>query len=133
MSILFCTFVLRLEEAVKALIINPLTFHVEQKCNLKPKSRKGTKTMNNNYQNEMAAILQKAQRDIIYKAIDAVQERNDQMWKLLNNGSGIFQQVMGDRFSKIYDLRQKLWMKMEENRKTMGKLWDIVNTECIMY
>ncbi len=81
----------------------------------------------------MAAILQKAQRDIIYKAIDAVQERNDQMWKLLNHGHGIFQQAMGDRFSKIYALRQKLWMKMEENRKTMGILWDIVNTDCIMY
>lgn len=133
MSILFCTFVLRLEEAVKALIINPLTFHVEQKSNLNPKSRKGTETMNNNYQNEMAAILQMAQRDIIYKAIDAIQQRNDQMMTLLEKGQGILEQTMGERFERIYEQRRKIWMKIDENRKTIGKLWDIVNTECIMY
>ena len=100
---------------------------------LNPKSRKGTKTMNNNYQNEMAAILQKAQRDIMYKAMDAIQERNDQIMKLLENGRVIFEQAMGARVSEIYAMRQKLWMKMDENRKSIDTLWNIVKTECEKY
>lgn len=86
--------------------------------------------MNNNYQKEMAAILQMAQRDIMYKAIDAVQERNNQIMKLLNNGREILEQAIGDRFVRIYEQRRKLWMKMDENSKTIGKLWDIAHTEC---
>lgn len=85
-----------------------------------------------NYQQEMAEILQKAQRDIMYKAMDAIQERNDQMTKLLENGREIFEQAMGDHFSKIYAKRQKLWMKIYENRKSIGTLWNILNTECVM-
>lgn len=98
---------------------------------LNPKSRKGTKTMNNNYQNEITAIIQQAQRDIIYKAMDAIQERNDQMRKLLENGRGIFHQATGDRFSKIYEQRMKIWMKIDENSKSIGTLRDIANTECV--
>lgn len=81
----------------------------------------------------MAAILQMAQRDIIHKAIDTIQQRNDQMMTLLEKGQGILSQAMGERFVRIYEQRRKIWMKIDENRKTIGKLWDIVNTECIMY
>lgn len=81
----------------------------------------------------MAAILQKAQRDIMYKAMDAIQERNDQITKLLENGRVIFEQATGDRFSEIYAMRQKLWMKMDENRKSIDTLWNIVKTECYTY
>lgn len=98
---------------------------------LNPKSRKGTKTMNNNYQNEFTAIIQQAQRDIIYKAMDAIQVRNNQMMILLEGGRGIFEQATGDRFSKIYEQRRKIWMKMDENRKTIDTLWNIANTECV--
>ena len=131
MSILFCNFVVGYEGQRKALKLSPLKFHVEQKSNLNPKSRKGTETMNNNYQYEKAAILQKAQRDIIYKAIDAIAERNSQMQKLLENGRGIFEHAQGDRFSRIYEQRGKLWMKMEENSKAIGILWDTLNNECV--
>lgn len=81
----------------------------------------------------MAAILQKAQRDIMYKAMDAIQERNDQIMKLLENGRVIFEQAMGARVSEIYAMRQKLWMKMDENRKSIDTLWNIVKTECEKY
>ena len=87
--------------------------------------------MNNNYQNEITAIIQQAQRDIIYKAMDAIQVRNNQMMILLEGGCGIFEQATGDRFSKIYAQRNKLWMKVEENTKTINTLWDIANTECV--
>lgn len=99
---------------------------------LNPKSRKGKKTMNYNYQQEMAEILQKAQRDIMYKAMDAVQKRNTQILNLLENGMGILEQTSGDRFQRIIDQRRKLWIKMEENSKTIGTLWNILNTECVM-
>lgn len=131
MSILFRTFVVGNEGQRKALKLSPLTFHVEQKSNLTPKTRKGTETMNNNYQYEMAAILQKAQRDIIYKAIDAIQERNDQIAKLLENGFGFFQNAHGDRFSELNEIRQKLWIKMNENSKTIGILWDVLHNDCV--
>lgn len=85
-----------------------------------------------NYQNEMAEILQKAQRDIMYKAMDAVQKRNTQILNLLENGRGIFNQTYGDRFQRLYEQRKKLWIKMEENSKTIGTLWNILNTECVM-
>lgn len=87
--------------------------------------------MNNNYQNEFTAIIQQAQRDIIYKAMDAIQVRNNQMMILLEGGRGIFEQATGDRFSKIYEQRRKIWMKMDENRKTIDTLWNIANTECV--
>ena len=45
MSILFCNFVVGYEGRRKALKLSPLKFHVEQKSNLNPKSRKGTETM----------------------------------------------------------------------------------------
>lgn len=81
----------------------------------------------------MAEILQKAQRDIMYKAIDAVQERNDQINKLLQNGMEIYLQSTGDRFTRLSEQRSKLWMKMFENSKIIGLLWDIAQTECIKY
>lgn len=81
----------------------------------------------------MAAILQKAQRDIMYKAIDAVQERNDQINKLLQNGMEIYLQSIGDRYTRLHEQRGKLWMMMFENSKIIGLLWDIAQTECIKY
>lgn len=98
---------------------------------LNPKSWKGTKTMNNNYQNEITAIIQQAQREIIYKAMDAIQERNSQMQKLLDNGRGIYEHAIGKSFGKLYAQREKLWLKMEENSKSINTLWDIANTECV--
>lgn len=87
--------------------------------------------MNNNYQNEITAIIQQAQRDIIYKAMDAIQARNNQIEKLLENGREIFVHAIGDRFTKIYEQRNKLWTKITENRKTINMLWDIAHTECV--
>lgn len=87
--------------------------------------------MNNNYQFEINAIIQQAQRDIIYRAMDAILERNNQMMSLLEGGCGIFEQATGHRFDKIYEQRKKIWLKIEENRKTIGTLWDIANTECV--
>lgn len=98
---------------------------------LKPKSRKGTKTMNNKYEREITAIIQQAQRDIMYKAMDAIQVRNNQMMILLEGGRGIFEQATGHRYDKIYEQRKKLWLKIDENRKTIDTLWDIANTECV--
>lgn len=131
MSILFCNFVVGNEGVRKALKFSPLKFHVEPKSNLNPKSRKGTETMNINYQYEMAEILQKAQRDIIYKAIDAIQERNNQIEKLLENGREIFEHAIGDRFTKIHEQRNKLWIKISENRKAIGILWDTLQNDCV--
>lgn len=131
MSILFCNFVVGNEGRRKALKLSPLKFHVEQKSNLTPKTRKGTEKMNNNYQDEMATILFKAQRDIIYKAMDAIQDRNDKLSKLLENGRGIFEQAIGDRFDRLYKQRNKLWLKMSENSKTMGILWETLRNDSV--
>lgn len=78
----------------------------------------------------MAAILKKAQRDIMFKAMDAIHERNNQILILLEGGRGIFEQATGARFSNLYDQRRKLRMKMEENSKTIDTIWNIVKTEC---
>lgn len=77
----------------------------------------------------MAAILQKAQIDIIYKAMDAIRERNNQIEKLLENGREIFVHATGDSFTRIYEQRNKLWIKITENRNTNGILWDTLHNE----
>lgn len=79
----------------------------------------------------MAEILQKAQRDIIYKAIDAIQERNNQIEKLLENGREIFLYARCDRFTRIYEQRNKLWIKITENRNAIGILMDTLHTYCV--
>lgn len=79
----------------------------------------------------MAAILFKAQRDIIYKAMDAIQERNNQIEKLLENGRGIFEQATGDRFDRLSKQRDKLWLKMFENRNTISILWETLRNDSV--
>lgn len=82
--------------------------------------------MNTNYQKEFDAIIRKAQREILSKAIDAIVERNSRILKILNQGRPIYEQALGERFSRIYELRRMLWMKMEENDKDTALLWDMI-------
>lgn len=86
--------------------------------------------MKKNYQNEIAAIIKQAQRDIMYKAMDAIQERNSQIMKLLDQGRPILEQAYGERFGRLYDQRRLLWMKMEENSKAIAAVWDVLQEIC---
>lgn len=61
MSILFCNFADGYEGRRKALKLNPLKFHVEQKSNLNPKSRKGIKIM----KHSVNVIIERQQDKII--------------------------------------------------------------------
>lgn len=86
--------------------------------------------MKKNYQNEIAAIIKQAQRDIMYKAMDAIQERNNRIMKLLHNGMPILEQAYGERWVHLYDKRRLLHMKMEENSKAIAAVWDILQEFC---
>lgn len=86
--------------------------------------------MRRNYQSEIDAIIKQAQRDIMYKAMDAIQERNNRIMKLLDQGRPIFEQAYGERFGRLYDQRRLLWMKMEENSKAIATVWDILQEFC---
>lgn len=86
--------------------------------------------MRRNYQSEIAAIIKQAQRDIMYKAMDAIQERNSRIMKLLDQGRPIFEQASGERFGRLYDQRRLLWMKMEENSKAIAAVWDVLQEIC---
>lgn len=86
--------------------------------------------MRRNYQSEIAAIIKQAQRDILYKTMDTIQERNNRIMKLLDQGRPILEQAYGERFGRIYDQRRLLWMKMEENSKAIAAVWDILHEFC---
>lgn len=86
--------------------------------------------MRKNYEKEMAAIIKQAQRDILYKAMDAIQERNNRIMKLLDHGRPIYEQAYGERFGRLYDQRRLLWMKMGENSKAIADVWNILQEFC---
>lgn len=86
--------------------------------------------MKRNYQSEIAAIIKQAQREIMYKAMDAIQKRNNRILKLLEQGRPILEQTKGERFERLYELRRHLWMKMEENSKSTADIWNTIQEFC---
>lgn len=80
--------------------------------------------MTNNYEMELMKVVNQAQRDIMYKAMDEIDAKRTQITDLLEKGREYYQQAYGDRFQRIYELRQKLWLKVEVYNKSIDCMWE---------
>lgn len=56
-------------------------------------------------------LVKQIRRDLKDDILDDIEKRTDQMRKVLDNGRPIYENALGDRFSRIYDARQKVWTK----------------------
>lgn len=80
--------------------------------------------MTNNYEMELMKVVNQAQRDIMYKAMDEIDAKRTQIMDLLEKGREYFQQAQGDRFNRINDVRYKLWCKVEAYNKSIHCIWE---------
>lgn len=56
-------------------------------------------------------LVKQIRRDLKDEILEDIEKRTNQMRKLLDNGRPIFENALGDRFSRIHDARQKVWTK----------------------
>lgn len=56
-------------------------------------------------------LIVKSRKETLDEVIGIIGQKQNQIEQLLHNGSPIFEQATGDRFSKLYNQRQKLWAK----------------------
>lgn len=86
--------------------------------NLNPKSRKGKIEMRETERtkaqlNEALSEFMKAnQRALLEGVLDILEEKNEMYKKILTNGYDIFMQTRGERWYKIYNQRNKIWLKL---------------------
>lgn len=56
-------------------------------------------------------LIEKSRKETLDEVLEIVSQKQNQIDQILRNGRPIFEQALGDRFSKIYEQRQKLWLK----------------------
>lgn len=56
-------------------------------------------------------LIEKSRKETLDEVLDIIAQKQNQIDQILRNGRPIFEQALGDRFSKLYDQRQKLWLK----------------------
>lgn len=68
--------------------------------------------MKNEYQKELDAIIKRAQKNILLEVENRLQQRWEQIDRILTNGRPIFEHALGERFNRMYYLRSNLITKM---------------------
>ena len=69
--------------------------------------------MKNEYQNELEAIIKRAQKDALLEVEKKLWERWNQIDHVLTNGRPLLDQTNGDKSDKMYYLRNRLSIKMK--------------------
>lgn len=82
--------------------------------------------MENEYQNDLDAIIKRAQNDILREVDDRLHHRWAQIERILSNGRPIFEQTYGDKFARMYDLRCNLFTKMSTISEAQGVIYEIM-------
>lgn len=82
--------------------------------------------MENEYLNDLNAIITRAQKDALNEVWDRLQHRWEQINRILTNGRPILEQTYGDRFVRMYDLRSHLLTKMEIISEAQGVIYEII-------
>lgn len=82
--------------------------------------------MENEYLNEVDAIIKRAQRDILREVDDRLQHHWEQINRILTNGCPIFEQTYGDRYILMSDLRRTLITKMFTLSEAQGVIFEIM-------
>lgn len=107
-------------QRAKALKFNPLTFHVEQKSNLNPKSWKGKTNMNAIVKKSMNDLAEAIRRQTLDEVVDMLWKKNDAISKVLDNGYNVLETAYGERFTKLYEKRSELRKKAMAIIDTIG-------------
>ena len=81
--------------------------------------------MKNEYQNELEAIIKRAQRDALNEVNERLQHRWEQIDRILTNGRSIWEQANGDRFNRMFALRRALITKMMTLSEAQGVIFEI--------
>lgn len=76
---------------------------------------------------ELMKVVNQAQRDIMYKAMDEIQAKSSQITDLLENGREYMQHAQYERFQRIMEIRQRLWCKVEAYNKSVNCMWDTLS------
>lgn len=82
--------------------------------------------MKNDYQNELEAIIKRAQRDALNEVYERLQLRWEQIDRILINGRSIWEQTNGDRFNRMFALRSTLITKMMTLSDAYGVIYDVM-------
>ena len=82
--------------------------------------------MKNDYQNELDAIIKRAQRDALNEVDERLQRRWEQINRILTNGRSIWEQTYGDKFNRMYDLRRTLLAKMTTLSEAQGVIYETI-------
>lgn len=73
---------------------------------------------------ELMKVVNQAQRDIIYKAMDEIDAKRTQISDLLEKGREYYHQAYGERFDRMNAVRYNLWCKVEAYNKSIHCLWE---------
>lgn len=71
-------------------------------------------------------LVMRVRRAVVYEALDRLQEKNEQVEKLLRNGNPILDSTLGDRFMRLYQQRSKLYNQMETRSNDMDTLFSMI-------
>ena len=63
------------------------------------------------FETAASTLIEKTRKETLDEVIEIIAQKQNQLDKILYNGRPIFEQALGDRFSKLYEQRQKLWAK----------------------
>lgn len=91
------------------------------------KTVKIMKTSKRAYEQELTNIAAKIRKAAIYECIDVIDEKANQLFKLLQNGQQIFESATGRQFENMYNKRRHLWNKHIELMKISNKLYDLAS------
>lgn len=78
-----------------------------------------------NFEITATKLIEKSRNETLDEVIDIIAQKQNQIDQILRNGSPIFEQARGVRFSRIYELRQKLWAKNETLNSIYVKLCEM--------
>lgn len=82
--------------------------------------------MKNDYQNELEAIIKRAQKDALDEVVKKLTERWNQIDRILTNGRSIWEQTNGDRFNRMFALRSTLITKMMTLSDAQGVIYQVM-------
>lgn len=68
-------------------------------------------------------LVKQIRNDLKDEILEDIEKRNEQMRKVLDNGRPILENTLGDRFSRLYDARMKVWKKIF----MLDEMWSTIN------
>lgn len=69
-------------------------------------------------------LAKEIRRDLLHEIVNDIEQRINQMEKLLNNGELIWTQAYGKSFERIHDARRKLYIKIFNYREIMSLIFE---------